>query len=173
MMQIISLRHPSPLGVLVLESDGTALTRIRLPGEPGGPVTRAPNGGPCAAAAAQLDEYFAGVRKEFDLPIAPAGTPFQRRVWSLLRAIPWGATISYAELARRAGNRAACRAVGAANGRNPLPIVVPCHRVIGSDGRLTGYAGGLAAKQFLLELERKPAAGAGRPDCAAAAGGLG
>ncbi|MFO7608567.1 MAG: methylated-DNA--[protein]-cysteine S-methyltransferase [Candidatus Krumholzibacteriia bacterium] len=156
MTTILTHTHPSPLGPLGLESDGTALLRIRLPGE----KRPAPDGPPrCAAPAAftaviaQLDEYFAGARTAFDLPLAPAGTPFQRRVWALLQAIPYGQTITYAELARRAGNPAACRAVGAANGRNPLPVVVPCHRVIGSGGRLTGYAGGLAAKARLLALE--------------------
>lgn len=156
MTTILTHRHPSPLGLLELESDGTALRRIRLPGEPRpAPDGRERRAEPAAFAAVtrQLDEYFAGTRTVFDLPLAPVGTPFQRRVWELLRAIPWGRTITYGELARRAGNPAACRAVGAANGRNPLPIVVPCHRVIGSGGRLTGYAGGLAAKQRLLELE--------------------
>lgn len=156
MTTILTHAHPSPLGLLELEGDGAALLRIRLPGE----RRPAPDGRPrrpapaaFAAVTAQLDEYFAGERTAFDLPLAPAGTPFQRRVWALLQAIPYGQTITYAELARRAGNPAACRAVGAANGRNPLPIVVPCHRVIGSGGALTGYAGGLAAKARLLALE--------------------
>jgi methylated-DNA-[protein]-cysteine S-methyltransferase len=102
---------------------------------------------------AQLDEYFSGTRKQFDLPLAPQGTPFQTEVWHTLATIPYGETISYAQLAQRVGKPTAMRAVGAANGRNPLPIVLPCHRVIGADGSLTGFGGGLPTKQFLLELE--------------------
>lgn len=101
----------------------------------------------------QLDEYFEGRRTAFDLPLAPEGTPFQRRVWHTLATIPYGQTVSYAELAGRIGQPGASRAVGAANGRNPLPIVLPCHRVIGADGSLTGFGGGLPVKRFLLELE--------------------
>ncbi len=106
-------------------------------------------------AARQIQEYFAGTRREFDLPLAPGGNPFQQRVWTLLRGIPYGQTRSYGELARRLGRPGAARAVGSANARNPLPIVVPCHRVIGADGKLTGYYGGLRLKAFLLELERR------------------
>lgn len=105
------------------------------------------------ATRAQLDEYFRGERKHFDLPLAPRGTQFQREVWFALATIPYGETVSYAQLAGRVGRPAAMRAVGAANGRNPLPIVLPCHRVIGADGSLTGFGGGLPTKQFLLELE--------------------
>jgi methylated-DNA-[protein]-cysteine S-methyltransferase len=104
-------------------------------------------------ARAQLGEYFAGTRRTFDLPLAPRGTEFQRAVWHALAAIPYGETISYAQLATRVGKPAATRAVGAANGRNPLPIVLPCHRVIGANGSLTGFGGGLPTKQFLLRLE--------------------
>lgn len=104
-------------------------------------------------AAAQLDEYFAGKRTRFALPIAPLGTAFQRAVWAALCEIPRGETRSYGELARQLGRPAASRAVGAANGANPLSIIVPCHRLVGSTGALTGYAGGLAAKQWLLGLE--------------------
>jgi methylated-DNA-[protein]-cysteine S-methyltransferase len=102
----------------------------------------------------QLEEYFAGRRRRFDLPLAPEGTPFQERVWRALLDIPYGETISYGELASRIGQRSASRAVGLANGRNPLPIVIPCHRVIGAGGKLTGYGGGLPIKQQLLTLER-------------------
>ena len=102
----------------------------------------------------QLDEYFAGTRTRFDLPLRLHGTPFQVEVWEQLRRIPYGETISYGELARRVGNANASRAVGLANGQNPLPIVVPCHRVIGANGKLTGYGGGLPIKARLLELER-------------------
>jgi methylated-DNA-[protein]-cysteine S-methyltransferase len=107
-----------------------------------------------AACAAQLTAYFAGKRRHFDLPLAPRGTPFQLSVWSALAKIPYGELRSYRDIARSIGNSAAVRAVGAANGRNPLPIVVPCHRVIGSNGALTGFAGGLEVKRFLLDLER-------------------
>ncbi|HEY0859837.1 MAG TPA: methylated-DNA--[protein]-cysteine S-methyltransferase [Pseudoxanthomonas sp.] len=104
-------------------------------------------------AARQLDDYFAARRCVFDLPLAPRGTDFQRTVWMTLAGIGYGETISYAQLAQRVGRPTAMRAVGAANGRNPLPIVLPCHRVIGADGALTGFGGGLPTKQFLLELE--------------------
>ena len=104
-------------------------------------------------ARQQLGEYFAGKRRSFDLPLDPRGTDFQRMTWQALTTIPYGETISYAELASRVQRPKAMRAVGSANGRNPLPIVVPCHRVIGADGSLTGFGGGLPTKQFLLELE--------------------
>ena len=104
-------------------------------------------------AAVQLRDYFAGQRRDFDLPIEPRGTDFQLRTWRALRAIPYGATTTYAALARSIGKPKAVRAVGAANGRNPLPIVVPCHRVIGSDGSLTGFGGGTDVKRTLLQLE--------------------
>jgi methylated-DNA-[protein]-cysteine S-methyltransferase len=102
---------------------------------------------------AQLGEYFAGERSAFTFPIAPTGTPFQQRIWKLVRDIPYGETRTYAQLADAIGNRAAIRAVGLANGRNPICIVIPCHRVLGSDGGLTGYAGGLGRKLLLLEIE--------------------
>ena len=105
------------------------------------------------AAIAQLDEYFTGARREFTLPLALHGTPFQLRVWELLRAIPYGETRSYSDLSHQLGNPAAIRALATANGRNPVSIIVPCHRVIGADGSLVGYAGGLERKRFLLELE--------------------
>jgi methylated-DNA-[protein]-cysteine S-methyltransferase len=105
-------------------------------------------------AAEQLTAYFEGRRRTFSLPLAPVGTPFQRRVWAELIRIPWGSTISYSTLARRAERPRAIRAAGAANGRNPISIVVPCHRVVGKDGCLTGYGGGLEKKRALLELER-------------------
>jgi len=107
-------------------------------------------------AVAQLAEYFAGQRRAFDLPLAPRGTGFQRLVWQALTRIPHGETRSYRELAGALGRPSACRAVGAANGQNPISIIVPCHRLIGSNGELTGYGGGLAAKRWLLEHERAP-----------------
>lgn len=112
-----------------------------------------------AAATAQFREYFAGQRRRFDLPLDPQGTDFQRKVWKALEAIPYGETRNYREVAEAVGTPRAVRAVGAANGRNPLPIVVPCHRVIGADGKLVGYAGGLPVKRILLDLESADAAG--------------
>ena len=123
----------------------------------------APGGGPLGAAAAQLSKYFAGRLTSFDLPVTMAGTAFQRLVWSALRDIPYGSTISYGELAALIGRPSAARAVGLANGRNPISIIVPCHRVVGSDGSLTGYGGGLERKRYLLGLERRVAAGDGPP----------
>ena len=107
-------------------------------------------------AVAQLGEYFAGTRREFDLRLDPQGTPFQQSAWLVLRSIPYGRTMSYGEQARQLGDPNKARAVGAANGKNPLSIVVPCHRVIGSTGRLTGFGGGLDAKAWLLDHERQP-----------------
>ncbi|GLZ14815.1 methylated-DNA--protein-cysteine methyltransferase [Actinomadura sp. NBRC 104425] len=115
---------------------------------------------PFAAAAEQLKAYFAGELTTFDLPLALHGTPFQLRVWEALREIPYGETVSYGELAREIGRPTAARAVGLANGRNPISIIVPCHRVIGSTGGLTGYGGGLERKRFLLDFERRTAMGA-------------
>lgn len=107
------------------------------------------------AAATQLDEYFAGYRRRFDLPLAPSGTAFQREAWQALCTIPYGDTITYGEQARRMGRPTAARAAGGANARNPLPIVVPCHRVVGTSGTLVGFAGGLDRKAWLLEHERR------------------
>jgi len=118
---------------------------------------------PFKEAVRQLDAYFAGRLRQFDLPLAPTGTPFQQRVWRALCDVPYGETVSYGELARQIERPAAVRAVGAANGQNPIPIVIPCHRVIGSDGRLVGYGGGLPAKSMLLALERRGAGTAARP----------
>jgi methylated-DNA-[protein]-cysteine S-methyltransferase len=159
-------RLPSPLGPLLLVGTENALTAVGLPSgrdgfqpDPHWTETAAP----FAEPVRQLDAYFAGTLRRFDLRLAPAGTPFQQRVWQALREIPYGETVSYSELARRIGRPAAARAVGAANGRNPLAIVIPCHRVIGSDGRLVGYGGGLPAKSALLALERRVVGAPGRP----------
>jgi methylated-DNA-[protein]-cysteine S-methyltransferase len=114
----------------------------------------------CEPVAAELREYFSGARRDFGFTLAARGTEFQRRVWDELARIPYGETISYRELATRVGNPAACRAVARANATNPIPIVVPCHRVIGADGSLTGYGGGIDRKRFLLALEGAEAAGA-------------
>jgi methylated-DNA-[protein]-cysteine S-methyltransferase len=142
----------SPIGPLRLFAAADQLVGLHFPGRP------APSGveGTAAVldqAAAQLDEYFAGRRRSFALPLAPPGTEFQRRVWDALQDIPCGETRSYGELARSLGRPAASRAVGAANGRNPISIIVPCHRLIGAGGDLTGYGGGIAAKRWLLALE--------------------
>jgi methylated-DNA-[protein]-cysteine S-methyltransferase len=141
----------SPLGDLLLAGDGRALTALHMDGVPGTGWRRDPR--PFRAAAEQLRAYFAGELREFDLPLAPHGSAFQRRVWSALREIPYGRTATYAELAAAVGRPGAARAVGAANGRNPIAVVIPCHRVIGSGGALTGYGGGLARKRLLLDLE--------------------
>lgn len=147
----------SPVGRLLVAGDEHAVRRIEFPqdGRPGQPEAgwHESIGGPIQEAGRQLQEYFSGVRTEFDLPLAPEGTLFQRTVWGRLQEIPYGQTISYGELARRVGNPKASRAVGAANGCNPLPIVIPCHRVIGASGKLTGFGGGLPTKQLLLSLE--------------------
>jgi len=116
-----------------------------------------PAGAPFAAAAGQLERYFAGQLTRFDVPLELSGTEFQRRVWAALAGIPYGQTATYGQLAAGLGQPAASRAVGLANGRNPVSIIVPCHRVVGSDGSLTGYGGGLDRKRFLLDLERRAA----------------
>jgi methylated-DNA-[protein]-cysteine S-methyltransferase len=147
----------SPLGELTLVSDGEALTGLYMTEHrhrPQLPPATGDDDRVLAQARDQLAEYFAGERREFDLPLRPAGTPFQQSVWAALREIPYGETAGYGELAARLGRPGAARAVGLANGRNPISIVVPCHRVIGAAGALTGYGGGLERKRYLLELER-------------------
>ena len=153
-------RMTSPLGeiVLVADEDGNALTGIYFARQKHFPANTADwrdaRETPLLhQAEAQLHEYFAGGRTTFDLPLAPVGTPFQRRVWHAIAAVPFGTTISYAELARRIGTPSAVRAAAAATGRNPLTVVIPCHRIVGSDGRMTGYAGGVERKRALLDLE--------------------
>ena len=142
----------TPLGALQLVVRDGRLARIAFPGLHLDGVTAAPSP-VLERAEAQLMAYFAGERRTFDLPLVEEGTPFQAAVWAALQAIPFGETRSYSDLARALGRPRAVRAVGAANGRNPLPIVVPCHRVIGADASLTGYAGGMARKRWLLERE--------------------
>ena len=145
----------SPVGPLTLVAGVAGLEHIIFGDER--PAEAADPGGRAARilsqAQRQLVEYFGGERRSFDLPLDPQGTPFQLAVWRLLGEIPYGETITYGEQARRLGRLGAARAVGAANGRNPLPIVVPCHRVVGADGSLTGYGGGLPKKRWLLEHE--------------------
>jgi methylated-DNA-[protein]-cysteine S-methyltransferase len=145
------------IGALLIAGDNEAVHRITFPlhgraAKPE-PAWQESQRGPIGEAARQLREYFAGKRTQFDLPLAPEGTAFQRSVWRQLQAIPYGETISYGELARRVGKPKASRAVGSANGANPLPIVIPCHRVIASDGTLGGFGGGLPIKEMLLALE--------------------
>ncbi|HYD47683.1 MAG TPA: methylated-DNA--[protein]-cysteine S-methyltransferase [Terriglobales bacterium] len=147
----------TPIGRLLLVSDGEVLIEIHFESD-GQPVAAPPDSRAddtaLAQAARELSEYFSGRRRSFEVAIGfRRGTEFQREVWQALRDIPFGTTISYGELARRVRRPNGFRAVGAANGRNPLPIVVPCHRVIGSDGTLTGFGGGLPTKQHLLQLE--------------------
>jgi methylated-DNA-[protein]-cysteine S-methyltransferase len=151
----------SPLGQLTAIGDGHFLTGLYLPEHKGwlGPnVSTVHDEAPFGEVRTQLAEYFAGERQAFDLPLKLLGTSFQLRVWQELARIPFGETITYAQLAERVGNSKASRAVGAANGRNPISIIVPCHRVIGASGTLTGYAGGVEKKQWLLEHERAVAA---------------
>ncbi|MBS0215279.1 MAG: methylated-DNA--[protein]-cysteine S-methyltransferase [Proteobacteria bacterium] len=151
------LHVPSPVGQLLVAADDDGLRAIEFPRNRH-PVKR--DDGWIEAshrlideAQRQLDDYFAGKRTTFTVPLAPRGTPFQLAVWNALREIPFGDTWSYGDLARHIDQPSAVRAVGAANGRNPIPIIVPCHRVIGSDGTLTGFGGGLPTKEFLLRLE--------------------
>jgi methylated-DNA-[protein]-cysteine S-methyltransferase len=147
----------SPLGALLLCGDGRALQGLYMQ-DGRKPATVLPGWrrepAAFAAASAQLGEYFAGRRQDFDLRLEPSGSPFQLQVWGALRRIGYGETLSYGELARRIGRPSAPRAVGAANGSNPLSVVIPCHRLVGSDGAMTGYAGGVEGKRWLLELER-------------------
>jgi methylated-DNA-[protein]-cysteine S-methyltransferase len=160
---LLGLTIPSPIGPLTLVASADGLVavqwpddgaaRVRLPG----PVETVPAGADPVldAAATQLTEYFDGTRSEFDLPLAAVGTEFQRAAWAVLSTIPFGTTTTYGEQARRLGEPSKARAVGSANGKNPLSIVVPCHRVVGADGRLVGFAGGLDTKRWLIEHERR------------------
>jgi methylated-DNA-[protein]-cysteine S-methyltransferase len=152
---------PSPIGPLTLVGDAGAVTHL-LMGDTGHRDLGERDDAVLPQAAEQLGEYFAGQRRTFDLPLAPAGDEFKQRVWALLREIPYGEARSYGDLARALGDVGLSQAVGTANARNPIAIVVPCHRVIGSDGSLTGYAGGLERKRFLLALEDTDEKAAGR-----------
>jgi methylated-DNA-[protein]-cysteine S-methyltransferase len=148
------LSHDSPIGPLIVVSDGVGLVGLHFAGWAPPSTSKQRSDDVLLETARQLDAYFAGQLKSFDLPLRPKGTPFQLRVWSALRDIPFGETRSYGQLAVAIGDPSATRAVGAANGRNPIAIVVPCHRVIGADGSLTGFGGGLERKRFLLRLEQ-------------------
>jgi len=162
----------SPIGELLLVGDGDTLHGLYMQ-EGRKPKTISPDwqasAAPFADVKTQLEEYFIGARTNFDIPLAAEGAPFELEVWHALEEIPYGETVSYGEIARRVGQPTAARAVGTANGRNPIAVIVPCHRVIGADGSLTGYGGGLERKRLLLELERGqgrlgPTALAGSPE---------
>jgi methylated-DNA-[protein]-cysteine S-methyltransferase len=162
-MTVFYSTFDSPIGKLTLTSDGTALTGLYMElhkGMPEAAPTWVLNDAaePFVLARAQLSDYFAGTSQEFTVPLKPSGTEFQMMVWAELLNIPFGKTISYGELARRIDNPKASRAVGLANGQNPISIIVPCHRVIGANGKLTGYGGGIPRKEFLLKLEQDASA---------------
>ncbi len=156
--------YASPVGMLTIVADDEGLQAVWWPDDarlthtgelqPDHPVL--------AQATAELDEYFTGRRTTFDVPLDPTGTDFQRAAWAVLRTIPYAQTMTYAQQAARLGDPAKARAVGAANGRNPISIIVPCHRVVGASGALTGFAGGLDAKQWLLQFERDTASRSGQ-----------
>jgi methylated-DNA-[protein]-cysteine S-methyltransferase len=166
--EVMGVRHivvDSPVGPLTLVADGAALVGLYFDGHLRPP--RLGDRGPRVddgfdAAVRQLGEYFAGTRREFDLKLAPRGSAFEKKVWTLLTKIPYGETRTYGQLAAELGDPGGAQAVGNANGWNPISIVVPCHRVVGTSGSLTGYAGGLHRKRFLLSLEEPPAAEDGR-----------
>lgn len=144
---------PSPLGNILINTQEEMISELRFTEEPVSPeVLEAV----ILKAQEQLEEYFSGKRKTFDLPLAMTGTAFQQRVWSAVNTIPFGQTTSYLKLSQTLGNPAAIRAVGAAIGANPILVIIPCHRIIGTNGQLTGYAGGLGRKEKLLELEGRP-----------------
>ena len=140
----------SPVGALTLQASGDALTGIAFGRWMAGQESRTPVLG---QTARELEEYFAGERREFTVPLAPEGTEFQKKVWAALREIPYGETVSYGDIAARIGKPGAAIAVGQANSRNPIPIIIPCHRVIGANGKLVGYTGGMHIKEALLAVE--------------------
>lgn len=145
----------TPIGPLSIIASDKAVTAIRFGEKTDTPASPPTDASPLLKqVASELGEYFAGNRHSFTFPVEPAGTPFQQAVWSALQTIPCGQTRTYKQIAEQIGRPAACRAVGMANNRNPIPVVIPCHRVVGSDGKLTGYAGGLDIKDFLLRLEK-------------------
>ena len=158
-MRMFAYTHiPSPIGELLLVGDDSGLHQINFPRSGHAAPAKTEwheDVSPLEETIRQLRAYFAGELETFDLTLAPEGTPFQQKVWNELCEIPYGETISYGELAKRMGNPNASRAVGLANGSNPIPIIIPCHRVIGSNGKLTGYGGGLPIKEKLLALEKR------------------
>jgi len=148
----------SPIGTLTLVAEDDALTEVRFPNDSHDDdidMIDVADHAVLQQAADQLGEYFSGARVDFDVPLDPRGTAFQLAAWSALRTIPYGETVSYGEQAKRLGDPGKARAVGAANGRNPLPIIVPCHRVVGANGHLTGFGGGIETKAWLLDHERE------------------
>jgi methylated-DNA-[protein]-cysteine S-methyltransferase len=151
---------PSPIGELLLVGDGEALTGLYFPGSRKAPALDdagfARQDAAFRQARSELRAYFAGELTRFELPLGPKGTPFQQRVWQALQRIPYGTTTTYSQVAASLGQPAAARAVGLANARNPIPIIIPCHRLIGASGALTGYGGGLDRKRWLLDLEAAP-----------------
>lgn len=150
--------YQSPLGVILLKAHKEAITVVSFQDKKPALINYS-NSSLLQNAVQQLDEYFKGYRRQFDLPLAPAGTDFQQSVWKELLQLSFGATITYLQLAKRLGNVKSIRAAASANGKNPLAIIIPCHRVIGADGKLTGYAGGLHRKKWLLEHEAKVCGG--------------
>ena len=156
--QILYTSIESPIGELLLTGDTHFICSVHVCKQKNAPIIGGDwlrNDSVFSNAVLQLNEYFSGFRFQFDLPLAPAGTEFQKRVWNGLCQIPYGKTCGYGEMARDLGNPNASRAVGMANGRNPISIIVPCHRVIGANGSLTGYGGGLTAKKWLLDHESR------------------
>lgn len=152
---MISCIYESPIGPFTLASNGEAITQLEFEGGRY-PLPQYPRGDDkvLKQARKELDAYFAGKLKDFTVPVAPEGTEFQKKAWKALQKIPYGTTRSYGQQAKVVGNPSASRAVGAANGRNPIAVIIPCHRVIGSNGSLTGFGGGMKRKQFLLDLEQ-------------------
>lgn len=148
-------RYDSPLGIYTVAEDGEGICALFFGERPGKEKRTMQETPLLKRAAAQMAEYFSGARRSFDLPLSLKGTPFQMADWAALREIPYGQTRCYQQIAEQLGNPKACRAVGMANNRNPVAVIIPCHRALGKDGKLVGYAGGLSVKQGLLALEQK------------------
>lgn len=157
-VRIVSFSYKTPVGIITIAEDGSGITNLFFNNEETYVKLFSPEQTETPLlqkTASQLYAYFEGKRKTFDIPLNPAGTDFQKKVWNALRCIPFGQTRSYGGIAKDIGNKNAFRAVGGANNKNPIAIIVPCHRVIGANGTLVGYAGGLSIKEFLLNLEKK------------------
>jgi methylated-DNA-[protein]-cysteine S-methyltransferase len=152
-----SVYYHSPIGSILLETEDEQLTVVSFRDEVTNKETGTTTSPVLKTTIKQLDEYFAGTRKQFDLPLHPSGTAFQQKVWDQLIKIPYAETVTYLHIAKRLGNVKSIRAAASANGKNPIGIIIPCHRVVGADGKLTGYAGGLHRKHWLLEHEAKMA----------------
>jgi len=153
-MENTYFEYESPFGNIIIESDGNTITGLKTE-KNAKPIGKKEANTLTDITAMQLKEYFTGKRKKFDIPLNPQGTDFQRSVWKALQEIPYGKTRSYKQIAKAIGNPKACRAVGMANNKNPIWILIPCHRVIGTDGALTGYGGGLEMKKRLLNIEKR------------------